>query len=276
MGRKTRLMGILNATPDSFSDGGKFLDPDTATARAEQMLDDGAAIIDIGGESTRPGAEIVPTEIEIQRVVPIVERLKRRRPDAVISVDTTKQEVAEAALKAGADILNDVRGAWDQPSEIAGTAAEHGAGLVIMHSRGTPGDMRGLTDYDDIVREVRDALSAAAERAIAAGVARESIVLDPGLGFAKNAEGSLELTSRIAEIAETGFPILVGHSRKSFIGWMLNPTDPPPPENREWGTAAVTAWLVMRNVDIVRVHDVHATKAVVDATSKINRGHVRP
>jgi dihydropteroate synthase len=270
LGRGCLVMGILNATPDSFSDGGRFLDPSLAVGRALEMLDEGAAIIDIGGESTRPGAPPVSAAEETDRVVRVVEALKRERPDAVVSVDTTKPEVAAAAIAAGANILNDVRGASDgPPSGVADVAAESGAGLILMHSRGTPETMGGLTAYGDVFREVRDALVSAARRAESLGVSGDSIVLDPGLGFAKDASGSLELAARAAELADAGYPVLVGHSRKSFIGWILDPENPPPPEGREAGTAAVTAWLALEGVDIIRVHDVAAAVDVVKTVSAL-------
>ncbi len=265
-------MGVLNVTPDSFSDGGKFGDTDAAVRHALEMLDAGAAIIDIGGESTRPGAKPVSTEEELRRVVPVTRRIKELRPDAIVSVDTTKPAVARAAFEAGADMANDVRGAWEAPSGIPAIAAEFQAGLIIMHSRGTPETMRGLVDYDDVVAEVADALAKAAERVVTAGVARDAIIVDPGIGFAKDAAGNLLLMARVVELKRLGFPLLVGPSRKSFIGEVLNPESPPPPGERNWGTAGAVAWLAAAGVDFIRVHDVAAMRdvvAVVDAIAAL-------
>ena len=262
-------MGVLNVTPDSFSDGGKFGDTEAAVRHALEMLDAGAAIIDIGGESTRPGAKPVSVEDELARVVPVTRRIKEARPDAIVSVDTTKPEVARAAFEAGADMANDVRGAWETPSGIPSVAAEFQAGLIIMHSRGTPETMRGLVDYGDVVAEVAEALAKAAERAIAAGVPRDAIIVDPGIGFAKDTSGNLELMARAAEFAEIGFPVLVGPSRKTFIGEALNPDAPPAPEARNWGTAGAVAWLAALGIDFVRVHDVAAMRDVVAVVEAI-------
>lgn len=249
-------MGVLNVTPDSFSDGGLWFDPGRAIAHARSMAEAGAAIIDIGGESTRPGAEAVSADEELRRVIPVIEALSGT--DAVISIDTRKASVARAAVDAGASIVNDT-GGEDADPEIPTVAAETGAGVVFMHSRGTPATMRTLTDYDDVVTDVGRFLRDAARRLEAAGVARESIVLDPGFGFAKTPRQNLELLDRLDEIVALGYPVLAGTSRKSFIGAVL---DLPESERLE-GTAATVAWALARGAAIVRVHDVVELERVV-------------
>lgn len=250
----SRLMGIVNVTPDSFSDGGEYWAPEKAVEHALELLDDGAGIIDIGGESTRPGADFVSVEQEIDRVVPVIRGLKNIRPDCVISLDTRKSEVARAGLEAGADIINDISGLAFSP-DMAQVVAEYNAGLVIMHMRGTPETMQDPTnlEYKDVVVEVKDALERLADSALVAGVAADRIILDPGIGFSKNLEQNLDLLANIDKIKETGYPVLVGPSRKSFIGGALNITSPT---ERKWGTAGAVAFLAMKQIDIIRVHDV--------------------
>ncbi len=245
-------MGILNVTPDSFSDGGNFIDKKQAVEHAVEMFESGAEIIDIGGESTRPGAPSVDPAEEIRRVVPIVTELKSVNQDIIISVDTRKFEVASAALSEGAEIINDVSGLQHSP-EIANIAAEYNAGLILMHMRGTPATMKSLCDYNDLTGEICQFLTGAANFAISEGINRENIMLDPGIGFAKNTSQNLEIMAKIAEFANLGYPLLAGPSRKSFIGETLNEADP---EKRIGGTAGAVAWLAMQRVDVVRVHDV--------------------
>jgi dihydropteroate synthase len=265
-------MGILNVTPDSFSDGGRFVDQEDALERAVEMLDAGADVIDVGGESTRPGSKPVSADEEIARTAPVIQKLKKARPNSVVSIDTMKHETAAAAIDAGADIINDVTGLRHSP-EIAKLAAESGAGLVLMHMRGTPATMRSLTDYDDVVADVSEALRASAEIAEAAGVARESVMLDPGLGFAKNTTLNLEILRRIREFRELGYPLLVGPSRKSFLGDVLAVDGVvPPPEARGLGTAAVVAWLALQNVEMVRVHEPREAREVVKTIRSIENG----
>ncbi|HEY6104528.1 MAG TPA: dihydropteroate synthase, partial [Anaeromyxobacteraceae bacterium] len=210
------LMGVLNVTPDSFSDGGRFLDPGAALEQALRLAEEGADLLDVGGESARPGAAPVPAEEERRRVVPVLERLAARGFAVPVSVDTSKAEVARAALAAGAALVNDVTGLSDP--EMARAVAEAGVPVVIMHMRGTPADMQSRASYRDVVAEVKAELAAALARAAAAGVPPERTILDPGIGFAKTAGHSLRLFSRLGDLGALGRPLLVGPSRKSFIG----------------------------------------------------------
>ena len=253
---RTAVMGVLNVTPDSFSDGGRWLDPDLAIAHGREMASQGAAIVDVGGESTRPGAAPVPEEEELARVVPVIEALADG--DAPISIDTRKPSVARRAIEAGASIVNDTTGE-EFDHEMDAVVATTGAAMVIMHSRGTPATMRSLTDYEDVVGDVASFLRWRAESLVEAGVARESIALDPGFGFAKTPEQNLVMLNRIDEILELGYPVLVGTSRKSFIGAVLD----LPEDQRVEGTAATVAWAVAKGARIVRVHDVEQMTRVV-------------
>ena len=259
---RTLVMGILNVTPDSFSDGGKFLQLDQAIAHAEQLIAEGADIIDIGGESTRPGGKaLVTAEEETQRVVPVIAALAKRT-DTPISVDTTKSEVARAALDAGAAIVNDIS-ALRFDFYIADEAAKSGAGLILMHSRGTPATMHRLPPVADIMEEVIHSLSSSVHMAERRGVKREAIVIDPGIGFGKSQEQNLELIGRLDRIIEAfpDLPILIGTSRKSFIGRILadDSGTPAPSDERLSGTLASTITGVLNGARIVRVHDVKAT-----------------
>jgi dihydropteroate synthase len=273
IGDRTLIMGVLNVTPDSFSDGNQFLSPDKAIAHAEQMIAEGADIIDIGGESTRPGAGVVSPEEEIKRVVPVVEGLARRT-DVPISIDTTKSMVARAVLKAGAHIVNDIS-ALRFDFHIADEAAAFGAGLVLMHSRGTPATMHKLPPLAEIVNEVKRSLRASVAMAEKRGVKRESIVIDPGIGFGKSPEQNIELIAKLDQliVAFPDFPILIGTSRKSFIGRILGGEDnePLPIEERLHGTMATIAAAVLKGVQIVRVHDVRATKQTLGVINEIQR-----
>lgn len=262
LGRRTLLMGVLNVTPDSFFEGGRYFDRAAAVARGLELEAEGADIIDVGGESTRPGAEPVPLEVELERVVPVVAELARRA-GAVISIDTYKAEVARRALDAGAAVINDVSGLEFDP-EMTRVVAESRAALIIMHMRGTPQTMRQLPPSADILGEVLSGLERARRKAEAAGVARERIILDPGLGFGKNAEENLLLLNRLDRLAILECPLAVGPSRKSFIGKVLG----LPVGERLWGTAAAVAVAILRGAHIVRVHDVAAMRqvaAVADA-----------
>jgi dihydropteroate synthase len=244
------VMGVLNVTPDSFSDGGLWLDAERAVTHGIDMIEEGAAIVDVGGESTRPGAEPVPEADELDRVMPVIKEL-HGRTSAPISIDTRKPEVARRAVEAGASIINDTLGeATDRAMDRV--AASTGAAIVIMHSRGTPATMRDLTDYGDVVTEVRDFLKLRAEQLIEKGVTRDAICLDPGFGFAKTPQQNLMLLRRLHEIIELGFPVLIGTSRKSFIGATLD----LPEDQRVEGTAATVGWSVAQGAHIVRVHDV--------------------
>jgi dihydropteroate synthase len=258
-GERTLVMGVLNVTPDSFSDGGQFFSPDRAIAHAEQMIEEGADIIDIGGESTRPGSEFVSEEEELRRVIPIVKRVAANA-SVPISVDTTKAGVARAALEAGAEVVNDISGLRFDPL-IADEVAKAKAGLILMHSRGTPKTMQQLPPVGDIMNEVitglRDGL-AIAERH---GVPEESIAIDPGIGFGKTAEQNFELLAKLKQLSQAfdNFPIMVGTSRKAFIGKVLGDA---PPDQRIHGTIATVVASTLKGAHIVRVHDV---KAVVEA-----------
>ncbi len=249
-------MGILNVTPDSFSDGGEFFDHEAAVTRAEEMLSEGADIIDIGGESTRPGSDPVSMEEELRRVVPVVGSILEARPLAIISVDTYRAATAEAALEAGARIINDVTALRGDP-RMAATVAESGCPVVLMHMQGEPKSMQKDPRYGDVVAEVRDFLAERAEYAIAAGVRPENIVLDPGIGFGKTLEHNLALLNRLDAIVELGYPVLVGTSRKGFLGKV---TGAQAERERVAATVATTVLAYERGANIFRVHDVRANR----------------
>jgi len=258
-------MGILNVTPDSFSDGGRYLDPDAAVARAKEMAAEGADIIDIGGESTRPGAEPVGADEELRRVLPVIERLGGDCPP--VSIDTSKAAVARAALAAGASIVNDVT-ALRGDREMAAVVAESGAGLVLMHMRGEPRTMQKNPRYDDVVGEIGAFFEERLDFARRAGIAPEQIVLDPGIGFGKTLSHNLEILRRLGEFLRLGRPVLVGPSRKSFIGHILG----TPVEQRLEGTAAAVAAAVLGRASVVRVHDVKEMRRVALVAEAIREG----
>jgi dihydropteroate synthase len=262
------LLGVLNVTPDSFSDGGDFLDPDGAATHAAAMLEEGARIIDVGGESTRPGSERVTPEEEARRVLPVVERIVAERPEAVVSIDTYRAGIAEAALEAGASIVNDVS-ALRGDLRMAGVVAEARCPVILMHMLGEPKTMQQNPGYDDVVREVRGFLAKRAEHAVASGVREENIILDPGIGFGKTLEHNLALLNHLDSIVELGFPVLVGASRKSFIGRITGVQEA---RERLFGTVATTVLAYERGATLFRVHDVRANRealavarAVLDA-----------
>ncbi len=245
---RTHLMGILNVTPDSFSDGGLFRDPDRAVRKGLEMVEEGADFIDVGGESTRPGSDRVSAEEEMRRVLPVIERLSKAT-DIPISVDTYKSAVAKRALEAGARIINDVSGLhFDR--DLADVAAGGGATLVIMHMKGTPKSMQADPVYDDVIAEIAEYLAAAIRVAEAKGVGQ--IFIDPGIGFGKSPSHNVEIIRRLGELGPLGHPVLVGPSRKSFIGKILD----LPVDERLEGTAAAVAASVMNGANVVRVHDV--------------------
>jgi dihydropteroate synthase len=294
LGRRTLIMGIVNVTPDSFSDGGLYFDAEQAVVRAEQLLDDGASIVDIGGESTRPGASVasankddpeqpdgarslqppqakpVSEEEERNRVLPVIRDLKRRRPDAIVSVDTYKASVARAAVEAGAEVVNDVSGfRWDPKMEK--TLAELKAGAVLMHSRGRPAEWGSLPPIGDPVLMVKRELRQWAETATLAGIKRDRIVLDPGFGFGKRFEENYPLLAHFAELQQMGFPLMAGVSRKAFIGRMLarncrgnniNISKDAEISERLYGTLAAETTLILKGAHIIRTHDV---RSAVDA-----------
>ncbi|RYG86838.1 dihydropteroate synthase [bacterium] len=250
------VMGILNVTRDSFSDGGRFLDSGAALAHASQMIAAGAAIIDIGGESTRPGAEPVPLQQELDRVVPLVEAL-RAGTDAVLSVDTMKPEVMTAAIAAGAGLVNDVRAL--QAKGAVEAVARSGAAVCLMHMQGEPRTMQHAPTYDDVVREVREFLVARAEVCIASGIARERIALDPGFGFGKTVAHNLALLAKLGSLVDVGYPVLAGLSRKSMLRTLLGRAE----GERLAGSLALAAAALERGAAIVRAHDVAETMDLV-------------
>lgn len=279
LGERTLVMGIVNITPDSFSDGGRFLDRDKALEHAERLLHEGADIIDIGGESTRPGARVdaggsgkkspdskhgpsvlpVSAEEELRRILPVISEFKKKHPLVVISVDTYKAAVARAAVKAGAEIVNDVSGfRWD--ALMAETLAELKCGTVLMHMRGRPEEWRTLPPPEDIASLVRRELNEWADKAVRAGVARERIVLDPGFGFGKNFEENYPLIARFDHLHAAGFPLLAGASRKSFIGrTVAGGEEKVPTEGRLYGTLAAETAVILKGTHILRTHDVKAS-----------------
>lgn len=271
---RTLIMGVVNVTADSFSDGGRYLAPDAAVARARELVADGAAIVDVGGESTRPGAHRVPAELERDRVVPVISALAAE--GIAVSVDTMRASVAAAALDAGAAIVNDVSGGRADP-DMTRVVADSDAPWILMHWRpspGAPGPVwagihHEITEYDDVVAEVRDELLHQADAAIAAGIAPERIVLDPGLGFAKNAAHNWELLRGLPTLQDTGFRILVGASRKRFLGELLGGREPA---GREVATAAVSALAAQAGVWGVRVHDVRSTADAIAVTEAWTKG----
>ena len=261
------IMGVLNVTPDSFSDGGQFLESSAAVERAREMEAEGAHIIDVGGESTRPGAMAISAEEELRRVLPVI-RAVRAEVGCAISVDTMKAEVARAAMEGGADIINDVSGLQADP-EMAKTAAGTGAGLVLMHMQGTPQTMQQQPVYSDVVAEIGASLRHSIELALTAGVALENIALDPGIGFGKTLEHNLTILRNPAAFALKGRPVLLGVSRKSFIPRILGPMDPAA---RRWPTVALTSMARERGARIFRVHDVKENAQALRMTEAIIAG----
>jgi dihydropteroate synthase len=256
MGPGAVVVGILNVTPDSFSDGGDFLDPEVAVKHAASMLDEGADMLDVGGESTRPGSDPVSQEEEIRRVVPVVERILSVRPEAVISVDTYRSGTATAALEAGASLVNDVTALRGDPP-MASVVGEAGCPVILMHMQGEPKTMQKEPHYQDVVREVRDFLAERAEYAVDAGVRPENIIVDPGVGFGKNLEHNLDLLHNLDAIVDLGFPVLIGASRKSFIERMTSVQEA---RDRVSGTVATTVLAFERGATFFRVHDVRANR----------------
>jgi len=260
------IMGILNVTPDSFSDGGRFLQTEAAVARGLQMLEAGADILDIGGESTRPGAEPVSADEEAARVIPVIEALRVRRDDALLSVDTCKAAVARAALAAGARIVNDVSACTADPAMIEIVRAG-GAGVVLMHMRGTPRTMQDDPQYDDVVAEVGQYLEARAAALEAGGVARERIAVDPGIGFGKTLAHNLRLLARLDTLLARGRPVVVGLSRKRFLGLLTERGV----EQRLAGSLAGLCWCVSHGVQVMRVHDVEESRDAARVVAALRR-----
>ncbi len=256
-----KLMGVVNVTPDSFSDGGRYLDPAAAVAHGVELLAQGADLLDVGGESTRPGAEEIGAEEEMRRVLPVIEGLAG---EATVSIDTSKAEVARAALGAGASIVNDVTALGHDP-EIAGLCAERGAILILMHMQGDPRTMQENPAYDDVVDDVKAFLAERTEAAVAAGLPEERIWLDPGIGFGKNLDHNLELLRRLGELRELGRPLVVGTSRKSFIGKI----DGSPVGERVGGTIASSVLSAAEGAEVLRVHDVAEAAQATTVASAI-------
>ena len=271
LGERTLVMGIVNVTPDSFSDGGMLSDDRAAVAHGLRLAAEGADILDVGGESTRPGAGPVPAGEELERVLPVIEGLHEAAPEGVaLSVDTRRPDVARAALEAGASIVNDVTAAAD-PAMFDVVAAS-GAGLVLMHMLGEPRTMQDDPRYDDVVVDVRDFLAARLGAAVAAGVARDRLCVDPGIGFGKNLDHNLRLLHDIASFGELRVPVMVGASRKRFLGQL---TDVDEPSARVEGTAGAVAWCAANGVDVVRVHDVLQMARVARVVDAIAHGAPR-
>jgi dihydropteroate synthase len=260
-------MGILNVTPDSFSDGGKFSGLNDALQQVELMLFEGADIIDIGGESTRPGAEPVAANEQVQRVVPVIEAIRQLHSDILISIDTTLSEVAKAALDAGADIINDVSGGRADQAILA-LAAQTGAPIILMHSKGTPKTMQDNPHYQDVVQEVLDALNESINAALKAGVKKEAIAIDPGIGFGKRKQDNLDLLAHLDRFVAMGFPVLLGTSRKRFMGTICDVAEP---SELVTATAVTTALGVMAGVQMFRVHDVKENRQAADVAWAIKQ-----
>lgn len=259
-----RIMGILNVTPDSFYDGGKYAGKERAVERAYRIRDEGADIIDVGGESSRPGSRPVPAGEEMDRVCPVIEAIARDI-GIPISVDTTKSDVARAALAAGASMVNDISGlAFDEG--IAAAAAERGAGLVLMHMRGTPETMQEDPRYDDLIGEIRGFLAGAVRRAVEAGVDRSGIIVDPGIGFGKTLEDNYRIIANLREFRALGFPVMVGLSRKSLIGRLYGGE-----EDRLPATLALNTAAVLNGADIIRVHDVREHRLALAGLEMLKR-----
>lgn len=259
-------MGILNITPDSFSDGGCYLDPEAASAQALKLIAEGADILDLGAESTRPGSQPVTAKEELERLLPVLKRI-RKEVLVPISIDTVKPEVAKECLKAGADIINDVSGLKRSGPEMAKVVKKSGAGLVLMHSRGTPETMQTFTQYSNVVADVMSELRESIRIATDAGVDREQLVADPGLGFAKTTEQNLEIMKDLVAFHALELPVMLGPSQKSFIGKVTGREV----HEREFGTAACVGAAVMSGIQIIRVHDVKAMRDVVRVTESIKR-----
>ncbi len=261
---RTLVMGVLNVTPDSFADGGRYAAPDAAIARAEQMAAEGADLIDLGGESTRPGSKPVPAEEQIRRVVPVLEAVAGRLP-VVCSIDTTSAPTAEAALDAGAALINDISGARNDPAMLPLAAQRH-VPIVLMHMQGTPTTMQDAPAYGDVVAEIRDFLAQHVANAQSSGVVPHRILVDPGIGFGKTIEHNLTLLRRQRELLSLNRPLVIGTSRKKFIGTL---TGEPEPAHRLFGTVATTAWAVANGAAIVRVHDVRPNVQIVQMIEAI-------
>lgn len=265
-GRQPLVMGVLNVTPDSFSDGGRFADPGQAVNHARQMVADGADLIDIGGESTRPGAPRISADEQISRIVPVIREL--RDLPALLSVDTTRAEVIAAAIDAGAHLVNDISGGMDDPGMLP-LVARLQVPIILMHMRGQPATMQQMTEYRDVVAEVRQHLADRRDAALAAGIQPHQILLDPGIGFAKGLKHNLTVLRHLKEMTDLGHPLVLGTSRKSFVGKITREDEP---SHRLFGTAATVSWCVANGAGILRVHDVGPMSKVVRMTQAIQKG----
>ena len=268
LGKKTIIMGVLNVTPDSFSDGGHFFSKEKAVEQALAMEADGADIIDIGGESTRPYAEKVSLEQELERVVPVIEKLSKA-VKIPVSIDTYKAKVAESAIKAGAAIINDISALRFDP-EMVSVAKNSGVPVILMHMKGTPGNMQDNPQYDDLMWEIKTFFKEAVNKAEEGGIARDMLILDPGIGFGKSFDHNLEIIRDLKKLEDLELPILLGSSRKAFIGNILNKD----PEERDTGTMATVAAGIMNGAQIVRVHNVGMAKETVKVMDAIMEGNI--
>ena len=264
LGERPLIMGVLNVTADSFSDGGRFIDPERALDHAYYLAQSGADVLDVGGESSRHGAEEIPADEEIKRVIPIIKKAAKKLK-IPISVDTVKSEVAERAFDAGASILNDIS-ALRMDENMAALAAANDVYVILMHMRGTPADMQKNTEYDDIIGEISGFLKESALKAIEKGIKKEKIIIDPGIGFGKSVDGNFVILKNLDKFLKLGYPVMVGASRKSFIGKTLGVD----PDQRLEGSIAAACYAVMNGADIVRVHDVVETGRAITIIEKIS------
>jgi dihydropteroate synthase len=267
LGERTLVMGIVNVTPDSFSDGGMFDDAGAAVKHGLGLLEECADVLDVGGESTRPGSDPVSEDEERRRVLPVIDDLRRQAPEALLSVDTRRAAIAADALAAGVDVVNDVSAGADP--DMFGVVAGAGAGMVLMHMRGEPKTMQADPRYDDVVTEVRGFLADRVEAAVAAGIGRDRLSIDPGIGFGKNLQHNLDLLRSIGSFRELGLPVLAGVSRKRFIGELSGADDPA---DRLEGSVAAAVWCATQGVHVVRVHDVGPTVRALRVAEAIARG----
>jgi len=262
--RCTLVMGVLNVTPDSFSDGGEFFSAQSAIKHGLSLIEDGAEIIDIGGESTRPGAESLTIDNELNRVLPVIEEIRKRNNEILISIDTYKSEVAKQAIECGADIVNDISG-FTMDSKMPTIVSDYGVPVILMHIKGNPKTMQNNPEYDDVIEEINSYFRNQISIAKAAKINPEKIILDPGIGFGKNLEHNFSILNRLNQLCVHGYPIMIGTSRKSFIGLTLD----LPPNDRVEGTAATVSVGIMNGARIIRVHDVKEMKRVVTIVEKI-------
>nr|WP_201150076.1 dihydropteroate synthase [Cyanobacterium sp. IPPAS B-1200] len=264
--QRTYIMGILNVTPDSFSDGGEYNELQKAVNQALVMVKDGADIIDIGGQSTRPGALEVTLEEELNRVIPVIKAI-REKTDIPISIDTTRAEVAQRAIASGADIINDISGATFDP-DMLDTVARLQVPIILMHIRGNPQTMQTMTDYQDLIGEIEEFFLDRIAQCVQKGITKSNIIIDPGIGFAKNYQQNIDILNNIKRLKNLGFPMLIGTSRKSFIGKILNENDPA---KRVWGTGATCSHAISQGADILRVHDVAPMYDITRVADAITR-----